>query len=668
MHLVLTLVRALHYASLVSLAGGLGFIVFVADPALGGRGDPAAAGAFGARLMRLLWASLVLGLLSGAAWLVLEARSMSGRSLAEVCSQGVVGVVLARTHFGQDWALRGILAVPLALCLLLAGRSKPAALAQASLWAALALGAAELALIAGAGHAAAGEGWAGILQLAGDVAHLLAAGTWLGGLLPLALLFAAARRGEDAGAALAARDATRRFSTVGLIAVGTLLATGILNALFLVGNLPALLGTDYGHLLMLKIALFLTMVAFAAINRQWLMPLLAADPGGAGTPANRGLLRQLQRNALVEAGLGAAVLMVVGVLGTTPPALHVQPEWPLPFSLSLATLEAEPALRLQAIAAGVVALGGLGLLVYGLLRPSQRTLPILVGLFVFVAVGWWPLQFMIVTAYPTSFYRSAVPFTASSIERGARAFAANCVACHGADGRGDGPLAKSLPVKPADLTAPHIFGHSDGDLFWWITHGIPTGAMPGFAAVLDEGRRWSVINFIHARAAALQPRVLLPEVTAGPAPLAPDFAFERGGRQDTLHEAAERAPVLLVLYRLPGSEPRLGQLAASEKRLAAAGLRLLALPLDAAAKDAESGAALPDFAAIGDAATTAAYALFEGKDPPAECEFLVDRAGYLRARWRADAAPLPDEAALLVQLDRLARMKLQPPQAHVHAH
>ncbi len=60
-------------------------------------------------------------------------------------------------------------------------------------------------------------------------------------------------------------------------------------------------------------------------------------------------MRQLQRNSLIEAALGAAVLLVIGVLGTTPPALHAQPEWPLPFSLSFATLEADPSARLQAI-------------------------------------------------------------------------------------------------------------------------------------------------------------------------------------------------------------------------------------------------------------------------------------------------------------------------------
>lgn len=665
MQTVMTLVRALHFAALLSLAGGLAFAALVAEPALRKHAADGGTAAFRARLIRLIWASLALGVVSGLLWLIVEARSMSGRPLAAAFSPDLLATVLTRTRFGHDWTLRGYLAVPLIACLVLGLGRRRSSAAIAAFWAALALSALELAMIAGAGHAIAGAGEAGDLHLFGDAAHLLAAGAWVGGLVPLALFFAAARRADGAACARAAPAATLRFSRLGMLAVGTLLATGLINALFLVGSVPALLGTDYGHLLMLKLALFLTMVVFAAINRQWLTPLLADLPTGATERAQAPTLRQLQRNSLIEAGLGAALLVVLGALGTTPPALHVQPQWPLPFKLSLAAIETLPRARIETCIAVALALGGLLLLGYGLLRPRERLLPLLAGLFVFLAVGWWPLQFMLVTAYPTSFYQSAVPFTAPSILRGAKVFAADCAACHGAEGHGDGRLAKSTPVTPADLTAAHIFEHSDGDLFWWISEGIAAGGMPGFAGILDERGRWDVINFIHARAAAAQPLALLPEVTARPPPTAPDFVFERGGRQGTLRQALAAGPVLLVLYRLPASLPRLQALAAAESRLAAAGLGLLAVPLDAAAEDAESAARLPDFAATTDADTAATYALFTGADGPEPCEFLIDRAGFLRARWSAAPA---DMAGLLLQLDRLAQLPLQQRQPHVHAH
>ena len=110
------------------------------------------------------------------------------------------------------------LAIPLILCLA-AGLRRRSAVATAGFWAALVLSVAELAMIAGAGHAIAGTGWTGDLHLVGDGVHLLAAGAWIGGLLPLALLFAAARRDDGSACALAARDATSRFSLVGILAV-----------------------------------------------------------------------------------------------------------------------------------------------------------------------------------------------------------------------------------------------------------------------------------------------------------------------------------------------------------------------------------------------------------------------------------------------------------------
>jgi copper resistance protein D len=63
--------------------------------------------------------------------------------------------------------------------------------------------------------------------------------------------------------------ALERFSGVGTVLVGTLVATGLINSWFLVGpeNVEGLLGTDYGLLLALKLALFAGMLALAGANR-----------------------------------------------------------------------------------------------------------------------------------------------------------------------------------------------------------------------------------------------------------------------------------------------------------------------------------------------------------------------------------------------------------------
>src|SRR5262249_11775828 len=139
-----------------------------------------------------------------------------------------------------------------------------------------------------------------------------------------AFFLAAARRAGDAPALTAARQATRRFSNLGIASVATLLATGIVNTIFLAGSVPALLGTGYGQLLLLKILLFLAIVVSAAVNRLKLTPRLST---GSAAPA----MRRLQRNASIEAALGLGVIAIVGALGSIPPALHVAPWWPLPF-------------------------------------------------------------------------------------------------------------------------------------------------------------------------------------------------------------------------------------------------------------------------------------------------------------------------------------------------
>jgi cytochrome c553 len=140
-----------------------------------------------------------------------------------------------------------------------------------------------------------------------------------------------------------------------------------------------------------------------------------------------------------------------------------------------------------------------------------------------------------VEAYPTSFYHSPTGFAVTSIAQGAALFPNHCAACHGAHGHGDGPAATGLPVPPADLTAGHLWEHSDGELFWWLTHGIdaPEGGlvMPGFATSLSEDDRWALIDYIRANNAG----TAMAASGQWPVPVhAPSFAASCGGKTVTL--------------------------------------------------------------------------------------------------------------------------------------
>jgi copper resistance protein D len=218
------------------------------------------------------------------------------------------------TDFGRDWLSRLLLIVLLAG--LLTAEIRETQDGRGLLKLAVVLVAAGLAgTLAWAGHGIGGAGLPGSVHLAADFVHLIAAAAWVGGLLPLAFMLAAADR---ASSLVVARTVSLRFSAYGIVAVGVLLFTGAINTWYLAGSIRALTETDYGHLLLIKIALFLVMVGLATVNRLWLTPALAAD---AGQGRSRIAFRQLRRNVAIEISAGAIILSVVAELGVTPPGL-----------------------------------------------------------------------------------------------------------------------------------------------------------------------------------------------------------------------------------------------------------------------------------------------------------------------------------------------------------
>jgi putative copper resistance protein D len=308
--------RAVHFAATTMVAGVVFFLAFVGEPAFAFAGKRADLPALvRSRLGAMAWVGLLLVVVSGAAWLVLLAQQISDGTLTAVLWDGIVWIVLTRTGFGTDWAVRLGFVVLLTVSLPI-GPARAGALRR---YVAVAAAAALVGALGFAGHAAAGAGIEGLVHLAADIVHLVAAAAWVGALVPLAMLLHAAGRDPDQPAMAVARKATQRFSATGVASVGALLVTGMVNTWVLAGSVAALLDTDYGRLLMAKIALFLVMVAVAAVNRRLLTPRLVQefDPAAA-----RGALRRLRNNSLAEAAIAAVILIIVGALGTLPPGLH----------------------------------------------------------------------------------------------------------------------------------------------------------------------------------------------------------------------------------------------------------------------------------------------------------------------------------------------------------
>jgi putative copper resistance protein D len=220
-----------------------------------------------------------------------------------------VWTVASETRLGQVSLVRLAAAALLAASLPMLART-----ADRGPWRAAAIVLAIAVLIGPAwtGHAGATPGVAGEFPLAADALHLLAAGAWLGGLPPLAMLLVAAWRAKEPRWSTVTAIAVRRFSLLGVISVTTLLASGIVNSWYEVGTLNNLFATTYGQLVLIKIGLFAAMVGFASINRFYLTPRLA----------NAGTVRRLYHTSLAETGLGFAAVVVVGFLGAIAPASH----------------------------------------------------------------------------------------------------------------------------------------------------------------------------------------------------------------------------------------------------------------------------------------------------------------------------------------------------------
>jgi mono/diheme cytochrome c family protein len=307
--------------------------------------------------------------------------------------------------------------------------------------------------------------------------------------------------------------------------------------------------------------------------------------------------------------------------------------WPLPWQPSLAALS-DPPLRRQALAA-LTATGTAGaVVVCGLIWRRARWFAFTLAAGV-LALAIPRLGVLFVEAYPTTFFSSPTEFAATAIVRGARLFAANCIECHGAEGRGDGAQAKALPVQPADLTATHFQTHTDGDLYWFIGHGFATSdgttTMPGFAGKLSSEGIWDVIDFLRAQYAGASMR----RAAIWPDPVAmPQFdALCANGRSIDLDDLRSR-PIRIIA--IPVSSPDAGVPPSVD----------VATILVARNSTPEPGghecvATEPQLW------TALAIILGISPDDLAGSQMLVDQNGWLRAAWRPGASNGWDDANVL---------------------
>jgi copper resistance protein D len=244
-----------------------------------------------------LIASLV-ALVTAIAWLALESASMADDPSAAIDPEAIAAV-LTDTAFGHAWAAHLVLAAALVAVVAFAGAG----------WAATSIvSAALLASLGLVGHAAMQTGAEGALHRANHAVHLMAAGAWIGGLIPFAMCLRAYQRDDlrkDSVRAMAG------FSFWGQLIVAAIVLTGVVNIALTSRHPPLPPITPYRALLVAKLVIVAIMIALALFNRFVLAPRIKTSANALAT---------LRATSLAEIVLGCVVIALVSVFALFDPA------------------------------------------------------------------------------------------------------------------------------------------------------------------------------------------------------------------------------------------------------------------------------------------------------------------------------------------------------------
>lgn len=226
-----------------------------------------------------------------------------------------------QTTFGQIWLARMALASLLGIALLYRGNRCP------SPWdrIALVLGGGLLLCFSLTSHSAAVRTLAPV-AVANDWLHFAAVTIWIGGLLQLAIVFAAPAKNpaEPSGTEIR-RALVRRFAAIATYALAMVVVTGLSEALFHVVTPYNLVHSRYGLVVVLKTLLVIPLVALAAVHHWRIRPALARQSLEqisplASRPVGRGSLESwFAWSIRFEALWAVLIIAAVGLLTSLSP-------------------------------------------------------------------------------------------------------------------------------------------------------------------------------------------------------------------------------------------------------------------------------------------------------------------------------------------------------------
>jgi copper resistance protein D len=157
------------------------------------------------------------------------------------------------------------------------------------------------------------------LAVAVDAIHLIATGFWGGGLL--ALFWTLYRGTKKLSLPLPwAAEVVRRFSLLAIVSVAAVLVSGLYQSWIQVGTPRTLFTTDYGQVLLVKLVLFLGMLALGTLNLLSTKPRLLR-----ATHENReefSTVKKALTRIGAESSLALLIFFVTGLLTALPPGIH----------------------------------------------------------------------------------------------------------------------------------------------------------------------------------------------------------------------------------------------------------------------------------------------------------------------------------------------------------
>jgi putative copper resistance protein D len=585
--------------------------------------------------------------------------------------------LLQKTRIGLIWKLRASLALLVFGVALYVRFFSSRARWQYVLYATVA----ALTLAAGslASHSAADE--LSVISVLPYALHTILASVWFGGLPAfLTVLFTTTHARTYDETDQSSIQTLKQFSKMALPVMIAVVATGIIVTDRMVDtSYASLFATSWGWLLNTKLALLCVILVIAARARLVWLPALDQHAEVAKVSGQK-----LRKWVTLEVLLAAALVVAATLLSNAVPGKHtIIEDWPYPFRFSIDATWGGLGMMIGSGIGVALLILAVGAVVLGRFKRWEMKWRIAIPAILTVCALVAALPPLATQAFPETYRKTPVPFDAISVANGAAIFASNCVLCHGPQAKGNGVLAKTFAIPPVDLlTEPHTAKHTAGDFFHWLTHGIPGTGMPAFADKLSEEDRWDVVNFLHATSRGYQARLINPYVAPNQAYMAPqNFSYSsHDGTSGTLKDFRRQKAVLLIIFSLPESRARLEELQSAYPALRDSNTMVLAVPAND--HDLRAITAHIPFPVVTQGAPeiTRSYALFrrtlsnpdlagEGTIPK-HMEFLIDRYGYLRARWipAVDGSGWADIAELLRQIEQLNREKelRPPPDDHVH--